>query len=98
MFHGLPTFVMPHYCCDLQRASQLERAIASVILQTDGDWTLVIINDGCANSRCASVILDAVRTNPNKISAIRLPHNRGPGSARNAGVVRAEAMGSEFIM
>ncbi len=75
----LPTF---------DRAALLPRAIASVQAQTDGDFELIVVDDGSRDDTAAVV---AAIPDP-RIRYVRLPANRGLPAARNAGLAVARGV------
>lgn len=75
------SIVLPTY----NRARTLPRAIESVLRQTHQDFELIIVDDGSTDN--TAVVLD--QFSDHRIRSIRLPSNRGPGAARNAGVQAA---------
>lgn len=75
------SIVLPTY----DRATLLPRAIASVLAQTDGDFELIVVDDGSRDDTAAVV---AAIPDP-RIRYVRLPANRGLPAARNAGLAVA---------
>ncbi len=75
------SFIIPFYNC----SDYLERAISSVITQTDSGCEIILVNDGSTDDlRLLSRILDA---HPH-IRLISID-NAGPGAARNTGAAVA---------
>ena len=75
------TVVLPTY----NRARTLPRAIDSVLTQTFADLTLVIVDDASTDSTP-----EIVRSLEDpRVRSVRLPENRGPAAARNAGIREA---------
>ena len=69
----LPTF---------NRARLLRRSIESVLAQTDGDFELIVVDDGSADDTD-----EVVRGSADpRVVYLRLPQNRGLPAARNAGI------------
>lgn len=64
----------------------ISRAIDSVLCQTYCSWELIIVDDGSRDD--TSKIVDSFRRKNPKITYL-YQHNKGPGSARNAGIQRA---------
>lgn len=75
------SIILPTY----DRAALLPRAIASILAQTDGDFELIVVDDG---SRDATAAVVAGIPDP-RIRYVRLPENRGLPAARNAGLAVA---------
>jgi glycosyltransferase involved in cell wall biosynthesis len=75
------SIILPTY----DRAHLLPRSIASVLAQTDGDFELIVVDDGSADESAAVVagFGDA------RIRYVALPENRGLPAARNAGLAVA---------
>lgn len=93
-----PVFVMPHYCTNDRRASFLERTVVSLFQQTDSQWELIIVNDGCNNPVCEKLIKDLSQDYCEQISVVTLPNNYGPGVARNVGVRSAASADAPYVM
>ncbi len=75
------SIILPTY----NRADYLRDAIDSVLRQTVSDFELIVVDDGG----------DSVEVpDDDRIRVIRLPANRGPAAARNAGI---EAAGGRFV-
>lgn len=75
------SIVLPTY----NRASTLPRAIESVLRQTYQNFELIIVDDGSTDNTAAVLS----QFTDHRIRNIRLPSNKGPGAARNAGVEAA---------
>src|SRR5688572_1010022 len=73
--------VLPTY----DRAALLPRAIASVLAQSDGDFELIVVDDGSHDD--TPDVVAGIR-DP-RIRYVRLPANRGLPAARNAGLAVA---------
>ena len=68
--------VIPCYRC----AATLDRALQSVLAQTQPPAEIIVVDD--ASDDATPRVIAAL---PPSIKKIRLPENRGAGSARNAG-------------
>lgn len=85
----LVSIVMPVY----QVAEYLERAVRSVMAQSEKDWELILVDD--ASPDASGVICDALAEEDARISVVHLPENGGLSNARNAGMKRAQG---RFLM
>jgi glycosyltransferase involved in cell wall biosynthesis len=75
--------VIPTY----NRTDALFEAIDSVLKQTMPHWRLYVIDDGSQDwDRIQRAATTRYRGHENRIWFIHLPHNQGPGGARNKGV------------
>lgn len=72
------SIILPTY----NRAELLPRSLASVLGQTDGDFELIVIDDGSGDDTAAVVASFA----DERIRYVKLPRNRGVSGARNAGL------------
>lgn len=81
--------VIPSY----NRAGTLSRSVTSVLAQTEGDFELIVVDDGSTDNT------------PSLISSLRDPRirwehhirNRGPAAARNTGVSAAKGKWIAFL-
>jgi len=73
--------ILPTY----NRAALLSRSIRSVLGQTDGDFELIVVDDGSQDDT-ATVVGEF---SDERVRYIRLPRNRGLPAARNAGLAQA---------
>ena len=80
----LISIVMPVY----NVAGYLEKAIGSVVGQTETDWELILVDD--ASPDRSGAICDVVAQDDARISVIHLPENGGLSRARNAGMTAAK--------
>lgn len=71
------------------RATFLDEAIGSVLAQTVGDFELIVVDDGSA--------IPAIIPEDNRMRLVRLPTNRGPAAARNAGIAEARGRFLTFL-
>jgi glycosyltransferase involved in cell wall biosynthesis len=74
--------LMPTYA----QAAFLPRAVASLLAQDLGDWELVVVDDGAPDD--VATALAPFADDP-RITAHRLPANRGLGAALNEGLKRS---------
>ncbi|MFI8101757.1 CDP-glycerol glycerophosphotransferase family protein [Streptomyces sp. NPDC086023] len=65
----------------------LQESLDSVLTQSYTDLELIAVDD-CSPDACGSII-DGYAARDPRVTAVHLPHNTGPGPARNAGVARA---------
>ena len=63
------------------------RAIESVLMQTERDFELLVIDD--ASSDATAALVEAAAANDPRIRLLRAPTNGGPGLARNLGIAAA---------
>jgi glycosyltransferase involved in cell wall biosynthesis len=89
---------MPHYRPDGMCLTFLPRTIKSLSEQTDPQWRLMIINDGCTNPGCESLFSELTKERPEQVSIVTLPQHFGTGYARNVAVKSAAAAGAPFVM
>lgn len=76
------------------RAHLLERAVASVLIQTFTDFELVIVDDGSTD---ATAGLPVIQNPDPRLRYIKLPENRGVAHARNAGIMISSAPFLAFL-
>jgi glycosyltransferase involved in cell wall biosynthesis len=72
--------VIPCFRC----ATTIERAVASVIQQTQTVAELILVDDGSGDATLA-VLHNLAKQYPNWIKVVALPENQGLANARNAG-------------
>ena len=65
----------------------IERAIASVLAQTEQNFEILVIDD--ASSDATAALVEATASQDPRIRLLRLRENGGPGAARNQGVAAA---------
>jgi glycosyltransferase involved in cell wall biosynthesis len=82
--------VIPTY----NRPVRLSNAIRSVISQTEPDFEVFVVDDGCSDEVAGEVV--RAFGDP-RLHYVRLPVSRGPSAARNAGVTRASAPYVAFL-
>jgi len=73
------------------RVEELERAIASVLAQTDGDFELVIVDDGSTTP-----LERVVGCRDSRLRFVR-QDNAGPARARNTGMLAARGTFVAFL-
>src|SRR5262249_1321753 len=84
------TIVIPTY----NRPERLRHALVSVMQQTVGDFEVFVVDDGSRDATADEVVRGFADA---RLHCIRLPTSRGPGAARNAGVIRAVAPFIAFL-
>lgn len=62
-------------------------ALASIAAQTEQRYEIIVIDD-CSSDQTAAIVKNLAEADP-RIKQIALPHNRGPGVARNIGIEAA---------
>ncbi|MBQ4263498.1 MAG: glycosyltransferase family 2 protein [Bacilli bacterium] len=80
----LISIVVPVYNCE----KYLKDTIGSVILQTYGNWELILVND-CSKDKSLKVLKDFSKKDK-RIRYINLNRNQGVSNARNVGVKEAK--------
>jgi glycosyltransferase involved in cell wall biosynthesis len=85
------SIVIPTY----NRAELLTRAIASVQAQTYSAWELIVVDDASTDDTAERVA--ALASVDPRIRLIRNTGSRGPGGARNAGLVQCRAGWVAFL-
>ncbi|MFI8502410.1 CDP-glycerol glycerophosphotransferase family protein [Streptomyces sp. NPDC085524] len=65
----------------------LQESLDSVLTQSYPDLELIAVDDASPDA-CGSIIDEYAARDP-RVTAVHLPHNLGPGPARNAGLARA---------
>lgn len=71
------------------RASTLQRTLASLLAQTEGDLEIVVVDNGSDDPEAVQAVVAAF--GDPRISLVRLAANTGPGGGRNAGAERSSA-------
>ncbi|RJO65764.1 MAG: glycosyltransferase family 2 protein [Myxococcales bacterium] len=79
----------------LNRPAFLRRAIASVLAQTCGDWTHVIVNDGGEREPVESLVREHAERYAGRVQVLHHEARRGMEAASNSGI---RASDSEFIV
>jgi glycosyltransferase involved in cell wall biosynthesis len=80
--------------CTYNRANYLERAIDSLIAQTEKDWELIVVDDG-STDETYQIVRKYAETHQN-IKYIFHSH-RGLPSSRNAGIIASAGMFITFL-
>ncbi|MFE3284927.1 glycosyltransferase family 2 protein, partial [Streptomyces sp. NPDC059233] len=62
----------------------LQESLDSVLTQSYPDLELIAVDDASPDA-CGSIIDEYAARDP-RVTAVHLPHNLGPGPARNAGL------------
>jgi glycosyltransferase involved in cell wall biosynthesis len=83
--------IMPAY----NGAATIGRAIDSVLMQTDSDWELVVVDDGSRDA--TRTIVNALAESDSRIRLLVQPRNGGVASARNAGIDAATGRYIAFL-
>lgn len=84
------SIVMPVYNSE----KQLEKSIESVLQQTDGNWELIIVNDGSTDG--TAEICEGLARKDQRIKVYHI-QNHGPADARNVGVYYAGGLYTIFL-
>ncbi|MFF3622970.1 CDP-glycerol glycerophosphotransferase family protein [Streptomyces sp. NPDC002467] len=71
----------------------LQESLDSVLTQSYPDLELIAVDDASPDA-CGSIIDEYAARDP-RVTAVHLPHNLGPGPARNAGLDRA---GGDYLV
>lgn len=80
----LPTYNRLHY---------LQRAVASVFAQTQGNWELIVVDDGSTDGTTAYVLALA---DP-RVRCITRPHCGNPAQVRNVGIAASRGAWLAFL-
>ncbi|MFN9338956.1 MAG: glycosyltransferase family 2 protein, partial [Candidatus Kapaibacterium sp.] len=84
--------IMPTY----NRAQLIERALQSLLAQTEKDWELIIVDDGSTDNT-NELIRRFIADNPQYAVRYSYHSNRGTGLSRNAGIMQACGMYVTFL-
>lgn len=91
--------VIPHYSTGTKiELFWLKNALKSVEVQTDKEWKIIIVDDASPESRVKEYLRTISEESHNRIETVFLRKNKGPGNARNVGVMRASMLGCPFIL
>ncbi len=88
---SLVSIVIPAF----NRASQLPRALDSVLAQTVSDWEIVLVDDGSTDA--TREVVARYRDRIGDRLRYVFQDNRGPGAARNRGIERARGRFVAFL-
>ena len=91
MTEAVVTVVVPGH----DVAPYVADALDSLRAQTLTGWTAILVDDGSADAT-PSLFDEAARDDP-RFRALRMPHRRGLGAARNAGLYRVETPFLAFL-
>ncbi|HRE57873.1 MAG TPA: glycosyltransferase family A protein [Candidatus Kapabacteria bacterium] len=84
--------IMPTY----NRARLIERALQSLLAQTEKDWELIIVDDGSTDNT-NELIRRFIADNPQCAMRYSYHSNRGTGLSRNAGLMQACGLYVTFL-
>ncbi len=82
--------VLPTY----NRAHLLSRAVESVFAQTDGDWELIVVDDGSTDNTAA--LLNDLESRDVRVHGVNRPHS-GLALSRNAGIAASSGNYVTFL-
>lgn len=85
------SIVMPVY----NRADLVSATLDSILAQSEGDWELLVVDDGSTDGTLA--ILEAYRARLGEQMRILQQSHAGPGAARNRGVAAARGRYIAFL-
>ncbi len=92
-------FIIPHYSAGSHNELfWLENALKSVENQTDNDWKVIIVDDASPSSKARKYLKNLLRKYKDKMEIVFLRKNKGPGNARNIGILRASMLGCPFVL
>jgi len=81
--------------CTYNRATLIERALDSLLLQVETDWEAVIVDDGSTDA--TGMIVQKYASEDARISIVTHTDNRGVAAARNTGVAHAKGLFVTFL-
>ncbi len=91
--------IIPHYSTGSRRELLwLRNALKSVEVQTDKDWKIIIVDDASPESSVKEFLRTISKEKPDRIETVFLRKNKGPGNARNIGILRASMLGCPFVL
>lgn len=82
--------------CTFNRAKLLPRAINSLLVQTERDWELIVVDDG-SNDNTNEIIRTFIAQYPECSIRYVFHSNRGTGLSRNAGILNSCGMYITFL-
>lgn len=92
----IATFVMPYYGDSRASYHYLQQSVDGIVEQTDGDWRLVIVDDGSPRDKeCVRALSSR---HGDKVILLEQEENRGQGACRNIGVRWAGERGSAIVL
>jgi glycosyltransferase involved in cell wall biosynthesis len=98
-------FIIPYYANGYERQQQgrkkkllIAETIEGLFLQTDEDWSAIIVVDMPPNEETHDYLIQLKRKHYPKIDVIFLQKNVGPGVSRNLGVLKALERGHTIIL
>ncbi len=92
-------FVIPHYNTgNNEELFWLEKTLNSVKNQTDKDWKIIIVDDASPSDYVKRYLKKISVKWHDKMDIIFLRKNKGPGNARNIGILRAAMLGCPFVL
>ncbi|MFS4447858.1 glycosyltransferase family 2 protein [Maribacter sp. 2307UL18-2] len=99
LIRGTATFVIPHFADNQKPLNDyLDKAITSLINQTDDNWRAIIVDD-MSSKKGIIDYLDKIKSKaPDRIHYIIRNSNDGPGIARNVGIEWAYRNNSPIVL
>lgn len=94
---GVPAFVMPCHLADAGDVAHLRTALAGLAAQTDGRWSLVVVDDVSPFPGARGVLEELAAADP-RVHVVHAARNTGPGPCRNAGVAWAAEHDAPFVL
>jgi glycosyltransferase involved in cell wall biosynthesis len=98
-------FIIPYYPNDYEQQAKgrekkllIADTIEGLFLQTDEDWSAIIVVDMAHNKETHDYLLQLKQKYYPKIDVIFLERNVGPGVSRNLGVLKALERGHDIIL
>jgi glycosyltransferase involved in cell wall biosynthesis len=98
-------FIIPYYANEYEQQEQgrkkkllIAETIEGLFLQTDEDWSAIIIVDMPPNKETHDYLIQLKNKYYPKIDIIFLERNVGPGVSRNLGVLKALERGHNIIL
>ena len=95
----IAAFIIPHYSNgDLNELFWLKEALKSVENQSDKDWKVIIVDDVTRDVNVINYLKSLPEKYEDKLEIVFLRNNKGPGNARNVGILRASMLGCPFVL